>query len=112
MAAKKTWLVEAAGLTNEAIAAELAAMQQTERFHRDVLCQDGKKRDLWDVDYSFVTKLIKNEANLKLKFKVFCRDSPHGPVRLWPYLRKARQTLAQALEKGAVKRGVADSQSA
>ena len=101
MAAMKIWYVEAVGHTNEAIAAELPA----ENAHRGILCQDGVKRDFWTCDYRFITKLLKSEEAEHLQFKVFYREGPYGPVRLWPFLRKRRMTLARAIKKGLVKKG-------
>jgi hypothetical protein len=110
MASKKMWLVEAVGHTNEAIADELAQKQETHMFHRDVLCHDEKTRDFWQVEWPFVRKLLNSEENNHLKFNVFYRERPNAPVRLWPFLRKKRPTLAQAIKKGAVKKGVAATQ--
>ncbi|MEK7114271.1 MAG: hypothetical protein AAB850_01840 [Patescibacteria group bacterium] len=100
MPAKKTWYVEAVGHTNEAIAAELP----TENAHKGVLCQDGVKRDFWECDYRFITKLLQSEAAEHLQFKVFYREGRYGPVKPWPFLRKRRMTLAEALRKEVVKR--------
>jgi|SRR3989344_4867925 len=101
MAAKKTWYVEAVGHTNEVIATELPA----ENAHKQVLCQDGIKRDFWECDYRFITKLLKSEATGQLRFKVFYRERPHAPVKLWPFLKRQKMTLAIALKRGVVKRG-------
>lgn len=105
MTTKKVWLVEATGHSNEAIAGDLAGVLRAENIHRDVLCQDGKKRDFWEVDYAFVRKLKSNEENARLRFKVFYRVGRNGPVKLWPFLYKKRKTLAQALKSGMLRKG-------
>lgn len=102
----KTWYVEATAHTNEVIATELPS----ENMYKGVLCQDGKKRDFWECDYRFVTKLVKNKAAGNLVFKVFYREGKYGPVKLWPFLYKKRQTLTQALKSGVVKKGVLAAQ--
>ncbi len=101
MGTKKTWYLEAVGHTNEAIAVELS----TENAHRGILCQDGLKRDFWVCDYRFITRLLKSEVAEHLQFKVFYRERPYGPVRLWPFLRKRRMTLASSIKKGQVRKG-------
>ena len=103
----KTWYVEATGHTNEVIAVESRAEIPALKTHEGVLCQDGVKRDFWECDYRFVAKLVKNQAAMQITFKVFYREGKYGPVKLWPFLKKKRLTLAKALEKGGVKRGVA-----
>lgn len=77
MTSTKRWYVEATGHTNEVIAGELP----TENAHKDVLCQDGEKRDFWECGYKFVARLLKNEGNAHLKFRVFYRESRYGPVK-------------------------------
>ncbi len=100
MGGKKTWFVEAVGHTNEAIARALP----TAHTHKDVLCQDGKKRDFWECEYRFITKLLKSQTAQHLEFRVFFREGRHGTVKPWPFLRKRRMTLATALKKGIVKK--------
>lgn len=87
MAANKRWYVEATGHTNEVIARELPE----ENAHKGILCQDGEKRDLWECEYAFIAKLLKNETSAKLQFEVFYRESRYGPVKPWPFLRKKRK---------------------
>lgn len=87
MAANKRWYVEATGHTNEVIARELPE----ENAHKDVLCQDGEKRDFWECDYAFITKLVKNETVGQLQFRVFYREGRHGPAKPWPFLKRKRK---------------------
>ena len=101
MPSKKIWYVYAIGHTNEVIASELPS----ENFHRNILCQDGRERSIWTCEYSFVTRLQKGKKNAQLEFKVFYRERPYAPVKLWPFLRRQKMTLAQALNKGVVTRG-------
>lgn len=101
MPSKKKWYVEAlTAHTNEVIATDLP----TENAHKNVLCQDSMKRDLWECKHPFISKLLKNETALHLEFKVFYRVGEYGPIKPWPFLRKRRLTLAKALEKGLVRR--------
>lgn len=97
MASTKVWYVEATGHTNEVIARELPA----ENAHKDVLCQDGKKRNLWECSYSFISQLLKNALHAKLTFTVYYRESRHGPVKLWPFIR--RRKVAGAINRKAQK---------
>ena len=103
MSGKKIWDVDAVGHTNGAIEQALPTAQT----HKDVLCQDGKKRDFWECDYRFITKLLKSQSAEHLEFKVFYRERRHAPVRLWPFLRRKRMTLETALKKGVVKKASA-----
>ena len=101
MPSKKKWYVEAlTAHTNEVIARELPP----ENAHKDVLCQDGVRRDFWECSYRFVSRLIKNKATANLEFKVFYRAYRSAPVKLWPFVRKKRLTLDKAVERGLVRR--------
>lgn len=97
MASKKIWYVEGFGHTNEVIARELPE-ENAHKGNKNILCIDGIKRDLWQCDYSFIAKLIKNKQSLQLDFKVRYRDGPNGPVREWPFTKKP--TLANAVKRG------------
>jgi hypothetical protein len=98
---KKIWYVEPIdGHTNEVIATELPA----ENAHKKVVCRNGPERNFWECDYRFITKLLRNEAIIRLRFNVFYRERPYGPVKLWPFLRKRRMSLTTALERGVVRR--------
>ncbi len=103
MPTKKTWYLEVDAHTNEVVATEISA----EMTHRDVLCQDGKKRDFWECDYATIAKLLKNERSAHLRFNVFYREGRYGPVKPWPFVKKKKQTLAHALRKGIVRTAVA-----
>jgi len=107
MSARKKWYVEATAHTNEVIARELPS----ENAHEDVLCQDGVKRDFWECEYRFITRLLENEATARLNFKVFYREGKYGPVKPWPFLRRRKLVLKSALEKGRVKKGVSPTQA-
>ncbi|MBU6214664.1 hypothetical protein KGM48_02360 [Patescibacteria group bacterium] len=102
MVSAKVWYVEATGHTNEVIAAGLPA----ENAHTGVLCRDGNKRDLWQCDYSFIAKLLKNEASGFLKFQIFYRESAYGAVKAWPFLRKRRRP-SRILRKALAKKSLA-----
>lgn len=100
----KTWYLEARDAhTNEVIATEVSA----EMTHRSVLCQDGKKRDFWECEYAIITKLLRNQDLAHLRFNVFYREGRYGPVKLWPFAKKKKQTLAHALRKGIVRPAIA-----
>jgi|GEM_PF-2004307 hypothetical protein len=101
MTAVKTWYVQAIGHTNEVIANELP----TENAHKSLMCKDGLRHDLWECDYRFITKLSRCEQSAQLCFEVFYREGPHGPIKPWPFLRRRRRSLRQALDKGLVKSG-------
>ena len=94
----KIFYVYATGHTNEVIASKLPA----ENLHKDVLCIDGRKRDLWQCEYQFITELKKNRKSGQLEFNVWYREGQYGPVRKWPFLKKQKLTLASALKKGIV----------
>ena len=100
MATKKRWYIEATAHTNEIIAAELPA----ENMHKSVVCQDGLNRDFWECDWRFISRLMQNKAEGQFAFKVFYREGAYGPVKLWPFPKKRKMTLATALKKGVVQR--------
>lgn len=99
----KVWYLEALdAYTNEVIASEVPS----EQTHRGILCQDGQKRDFWECKYATIAKLLRNEKQLQLHFKVFYRECKNCPAKPWPFAKKKKPTLAQALKKGTVKKGV------
>jgi hypothetical protein len=99
----KVWYVEAYGHTNEKFAEDLPA----ENAHKGVLCIDGKKRDLWECDYSFIPPRLKVQASAQLDFTVYYREGQYGPVRKWPFAKKKKLTLAHSIKKGLVRKGLA-----
>ena len=101
MASKKIWYVESNVHTNEVIAREFPDAIS----HIGVLCRDGKKRNFWECDWGFISKLVKNQREGQFAFSVFYRERPYAPVKPWPFLRKRRMTLASVLKEGTVKRG-------
>jgi hypothetical protein len=94
----KTWYVEATGHTNEVIAGKLSVQDA----QQNILCIDGRKRELWECKYSLITNLKKNRSSGQLVFTVWYRVGRYGPVRKWPFLKKQKLTLASALKKGLV----------
>lgn len=99
----KVWYLEPLDTrANEAMSGEIPA----EMAQRGVLCQDGKKRDFWECDYATVAKFLRNEQLAELRFTVFYRECRNCPAKPWPFAKKKKPTLAQALKKGAVKKGV------
>jgi hypothetical protein len=53
--------------TNETISQELPEMN----FWQSVICEDGRKHNLWSCDSDFVSKMRKSKRNLNLNFKIF-----------------------------------------
>lgn len=96
----KIWYVEATGHTNEVISSKLSIQDA----QQNILCIDGKKREMWECTYSLITTLKKNRRSGQLVFKVWYREGQYGPVREWPFLDKKKPTLANALKKGIVTR--------
>ncbi len=96
----KVWYLEALDAhTNEVMAGEIPS----EMTKQGVLCQDGIKRDFWECRYATVAKFLCNERQLNLHFRVFYREGRYGPVKIWPFTKKKKLTLAQAMKKGIVK---------
>lgn len=98
MPSKKIWYVgDFNAHTNEVI----AESQLMHVWHKKMLCIDGVKRDLWEVDEEFVKTLRKNRAESQLDFKVFCRESKGSPVRRRT-LEDRKLTLVAARKKGLI----------
>ena len=101
---RKTWYVEALDEhTNEVIASVSGAEIPALNARIGVFCIDGRRRDLWECEYTLIAKLLKSRRRDKrLLFKVFYREGRYGPVRLWPFTNKKKLTLASARKKGLV----------
>lgn len=98
---KKLWYVHPRNQhTNEVIARKLPP----ENAYPDVLCIDGRKRDLWLCAYSFIAELERNRRSAQIDFTAHYRENRHGPVREWLFARKAKLTLASAIKKGSVRK--------
>ena len=83
------WFIEPLdSATNEVLSREIRG----ERFCREAICEDGKKRNLWVCSWSFVSAFKKSKSALALKFKVFNCCSG-GKIRefKFPYLRKRKK---------------------
>ncbi len=70
--------------TNEVI----AQLLPNENCYSPVLCQDGKKRDLWQTDYATITKLKKSIRWAHLVFTIFKRDGEYGPVKKYDFPKR------------------------
>ena len=75
-----TWYIEPldGGHTNEVLSRELPDTN----FLRDKICADGEKRNLWQCDYKFVSKMINGQESLKVKFAILVQEGD-GKIRLW-----------------------------
>ena len=77
MPRKTLWYIsEFDSHTNEVI----AQLLPNENCHSQVLCQDGKKRDLWQTDYATITRLKKSKQSAHLVFTIFKRSGEYSPV--------------------------------
>jgi len=74
-----TWFIEPSDAqTNEIIAQEVSE----ENLHRDKLCKDGEKRNLWECSWDFVKKIIGSAEDMGAQFKVF-RKIDEGEISLF-----------------------------
>jgi len=84
MAKKKVrvfWFVEPLDAnTNKVIAQELAE-EAEERKMRNLICQDGKRHNLWQCPFRLIQRLFLSQETLHLKFKVYTRQGSHGKIR-------------------------------
>jgi len=72
------WFIESlSDLTNEYISREL----QAENAEREVLCNDGKKRDMWRCKYKFISRLKRERLDQALEYNVFVRTGEKGQAR-------------------------------
>jgi hypothetical protein len=52
-----------------------------ENTRQDVLCQDGKVRNLWQCPSGMVMMFWRSRVDLGITFKIFCKALPNGKVR-------------------------------
>jgi hypothetical protein len=67
--------------TNEILSQNLPS----ENCHSQMLCRDGKKRDLWETDYKMVTEFKKAKREGQFTFTVYKRDDEFGPIRKYDF---------------------------
>ncbi len=76
------WFVEAKDAqTNAIISRELSG----DTCREGVKCADGIKRNLWECNYHFVSRLKRNRKQLRLEFAVFNQDGPNSEIREWKF---------------------------
>jgi hypothetical protein len=83
------WFIEPLdSATNEALSRELSE----EKFCREIICGDGKKRNLWGCRWEFVYSFKMSKSASGFRFKVFNRRGG-GKIRefKFPYLKKFRK---------------------
>lgn len=74
-----TWFVEPLdAFTNQVIASRISE----ENAHEGIECADGVARNLWECLHRFISELRRNESELGIRFKIFCREG-HGGIRQW-----------------------------
>lgn len=81
------WFLEPTGnvsFTNEVLGKNLGE----ENAMEGVLCQDGKKRNLWRCPSGMVIMLWRSRSNLKITFRIFSKALPNGQVRECTFLFK------------------------
>lgn len=84
---KERWFIcPLNGLTNQMLAGRLPAENAQEKM----LCEDGKKRDMWQCEYSTVAELSRN-SQVGIRFIVWHRESQNSKLRLWKFESTARK---------------------
>lgn len=58
---------------------------ESEDFCEDMLCADGRTRNLWRCQFPKISEFVKNREELHLQFKIFVQEGIHGKIRLWPF---------------------------
>ena len=59
-----------------------------DNFLRYVVCADGKKRNLWKCPLELVSALWRSRNDLKIKFRIFKRESSNEQIRNCTFLLK------------------------
>ena len=92
--------------TNETLSQLIPA----ENCQSQVLCQDGKKRDLWQTDYATITRFKKAKASAYLVFEVFKRDGQYGPVVKYDFpkrITKERRRISELIRERNERKDIA-----
>lgn len=84
-----TWFIHAFDAhTNEVISQSLGE----ESAQRDLMCEDGELRNLWQCDkYSLVKEMIHNKGIFNLRFSVYVREGKYGKIKLWKFSSKKKK---------------------
>lgn len=90
------WFVEPlTDLTNEYISRELPA----ESAERGVMCQDGRKRNLWRCEWRFISNMLHSSLGRALKYTVFIRAGERGVVREASFISRRLSKRSKMLER-------------
>lgn len=83
MAKKKecTWFVEPLDANTNRIIAQELEEETEERKNRNLICQDGKKHNLWQCSFQLIQRLVLSQQTLGLKFRVYSKQGKYGKIR-------------------------------
>lgn len=76
--------------TNEIIFKELQLPEHSTQ--QELVCKDGKKRNMWECSYEAVNKLIQSRRQLKLRFRIFNQRGRYGQIREWTFFKKRQRS--------------------
>lgn len=99
------WYIESKDShTNSVIAEALDGLHSAEKFVT-VICSDDQKRGLVEVpNYAFVSRLLRSQKDLNLKFVVF-RSQGNGKPTPWKFASRKKTTLEKLKQSGTVVSG-------
>ncbi len=84
-------------IPNESLAAALAEIGIGEAEgvkHPDMLCSDGKRRDVWEIPGHFVAKLrAAKQSDARYTFRFFKRNGTSGPISPAGFIEQRRQSV-------------------
>lgn len=69
----------------------LAGLPDVE-FAGSVLCEDGQRREMWEVGRAVVSSLQRSRSSLSLSFGIFVREGGrNAPARPWKFDRRSKR---------------------
>ena len=78
--------------TNKVISSEVP----TENMHHYRTCSDGIKRDLWECDGQFITKIRRSKEDMHLIFSIYKRNGKYGQITKADFLEKKKRKIKLA----------------
>lgn len=84
-----TWYLEP--LTPETNRA-IAAMLPEEDAIQNAICAGKTTHDVWRCQHSTVKRFLATAPEFGLKFVIFRKEGPHGPIRPWKFEKPQRQS--------------------
>jgi hypothetical protein len=80
--------------TNDAIRRLKISHGSPDDGREDMLCSDGKRRNLWCCNYDFIARFLRSQVSNNFRFEIYLQSGEGNPPMRWvPFSRKKRKIV-------------------